>query len=253
MYEGTLYGNWEAIVTFQQMIVLCDADGIVDMTPQAIAARTSIPLEIIKKGIGILEAPDPYSRTPDQEGRRIELIDGHRPWGWHIVNHEKYKNLRDKDDIRDQNRVRQQRHRDRKKAEEDQVTDGNASSRGVTQRNARSRHTDTDTDTDTGKSKGARSALPALTPRPDWLPAAWEEYEVYRKGRKWTELARKKAIGQLEEWHRGGYDLAAIINASIANGWSGLFARREYLKTNGAASENPAIAAFLKRGTDARS
>ena len=143
MYEGTLYGHWQAIVTFQQMIVLADADGVVDMTPQAIAARTSIPLEIIQAGIKVLEAPDQYSRTPDEDGKRIELLDEHRPWGWHIVNHEKYKNLRDADEIRAQNRERQQRFRDKKKT----VTQRNAPSRSVTGGNGESRYTDTDTDT----------------------------------------------------------------------------------------------------------
>lgn len=153
MYDGTLYGHWQAIVTFQQMIVLADADGIIDMTPQAIAARTSVPLEIIQAGIKVLEAPDPYSRTPDEDGKRIELLDEHRPWGWHIVNHEKYKHLRDSDEIRAQNRERQQRFRDKKNG----VTPRNAASRSVTQGNTKSRHTDTDTKTDTRKAKTARA------------------------------------------------------------------------------------------------
>lgn len=135
MYEGTLYGHWEALVTFQQLIVLCDADGIVDMTPKAIAARTGIPLRIIKKGLTLLEAPDPHSRTPDQEGRRIELIDAHRPWGWHLVNHEKYQHMQDADTVRAQTRERVRRHREAKRA--------------VTAGNGPKRHTDTDTDTDT--------------------------------------------------------------------------------------------------------
>ena len=244
MYEGTLYGNWEAIVTFQQMIVLCDADGIVDMTPQAMAARTSIPLDIIRKGIAVLEAPDEYSRTPDQEGRRIELIDSHRPWGWHIVNHEKYSRLQDADTIRAQTRERVRKHRESKRS-------GNDEQHDVTDGNAQKRHTDTNTntDTDTKKRKGARSALPPLNPRPDWLPAAWDDYESHRKGPKWTELARQKAVEQLEAWHRSGYDLRAIINTSIANGWTGLFAKPEHMPRS---SVNPAIEAFVRGGSDAR-
>lgn len=113
MYDGSLYGNWEAIVTFQQMIVLCGPDGVVDMTPQALAARTSIPLDIIKKGIQALEAPDPDSRTPDLDGRRIERLDDHRPWGWRIVNYTRYRKLVDAETVREQNRARQQRKRDR--------------------------------------------------------------------------------------------------------------------------------------------
>ncbi len=50
MYDSTLAEDWRALVTFQQMIILCDADGMLDMTPQALSRRTSIPIEHIKSG-----------------------------------------------------------------------------------------------------------------------------------------------------------------------------------------------------------
>lgn len=118
IYDGSLYGNWQAIVTFQQMIVLCGPDGVVDMTPQALAARTSIPLEVIQAGIAVLEAPDQYSRTPDQGGRRIERLDAHRPWGWQIVNYLKYRRLVCAAEKReaDRRRVAERRHEERSRA-----------------------------------------------------------------------------------------------------------------------------------------
>lgn len=106
MYDGTLYGHWQAIVTFQQMIVLCDGDGLIDMTPQAIAARTSIPLEIIQKGVEVLEQPDPYTRTPGDDGRRIVRLDDHRPWGWRLVNHHVYRDMVAAEDKRRADRER---------------------------------------------------------------------------------------------------------------------------------------------------
>jgi len=135
IYDGTLAEDWRALITFQQFIVLCDADGMVDMTPQSISRRTGIPIEHIKAGIEVLEKEDKYSRTLNEDGKRIELIDDHRPWGWHIVNHEKYRGMRDADTIRAQTRERVRKHREKK--------------RGVTQSNAQKPHTDTDTDTDT--------------------------------------------------------------------------------------------------------
>lgn len=117
IYDGTLAEDWRALITFQQFIVLCDADGIVDMTPQSISRRTGIPIEHIIAGIEILEKTDKYSRTPDEDGKRIELIDSHRPWGWHIVNHEKYKMQNDADKMRAQTRERVKRHREKKKSE----------------------------------------------------------------------------------------------------------------------------------------
>ena len=53
---------------------LCDCNGVVDMTAEAIARRTNVPLEIIKEEIAILEAPDPASRNPAHDGRIIALF-----------------------------------------------------------------------------------------------------------------------------------------------------------------------------------
>jgi len=162
IYDGTLVEDWRALITFQQFIVLSDADGIVDMTPHAIARRTGIPIEHIKAGIEILEKEDKYSRTPKEEGRRIELIDGHRPWGWHIVNHEYYKGLQDADTIREQTRKRVKKHRLNRL----DVQENNASSVTVTEGNGKKRHTDTDTDTDTDtRSKHSGNNSDELPPR----------------------------------------------------------------------------------------
>ncbi len=106
MYDGSLFGNWEAIVTFQQMIVICDSGGIVDITPQALAARTSIPLKHIKNGIEFLEQPDKHSRSPTEDGRRLIRIDNERSWGWQIVNHSYYRQLSSRQDKREKDRGR---------------------------------------------------------------------------------------------------------------------------------------------------
>jgi hypothetical protein len=94
------------MIVFQQMIVLCDSQGVIDMTPPAISRRTNIPLDIIEAGIEYLEKPDPYSRSQKEEGRRIVLIDDSRKWGWRIVNHKYYRDLASKDDKREKDRIR---------------------------------------------------------------------------------------------------------------------------------------------------
>lgn len=103
MFDGSLRskGSWEALVTFQQMIILANKHGEVSMTAEAISFRTGIPLEIIAKGIAELSKPDPQSRTPDEEGRRIVLVDAHRDWGWRIVNYVHYRNLRNEEERRE--------------------------------------------------------------------------------------------------------------------------------------------------------
>lgn len=119
MYDGTLAtkGPWQALVTFQQLIVLADIEGIVDMTSDAIARRTTIPIEIIKVGITALEQSDSESRTPDMDGRRIARLSDNREWGWQIVNYEKYRKIRSADERREYMRDLMRKRRKDAKAE----------------------------------------------------------------------------------------------------------------------------------------
>ena len=101
MFRGSLHGQWEAIVTFTAMIALAEREGEVDMTAEALAATTSIPLDIILKGIASLEASDPNSRTPDHDGRRILRVSETRAWGWVITNYAHYRDFRSAEERRE--------------------------------------------------------------------------------------------------------------------------------------------------------
>jgi hypothetical protein len=91
MWGGSLYGHFEASAVFMVLLSLCDRDGTIDMTPEAIAGHTGWPLDLIRTGIAELAAPDPRSRTKGHEGRRILPLDEHRDWGWRITNYQKYR------------------------------------------------------------------------------------------------------------------------------------------------------------------
>lgn len=132
MYNGTLgtKGPWQALVTFQQMIILADRNGIVDMTPEVIAKRSTIPLDIILEGIKVLEQPDPGSRTPDEEGRRILRLNPARDWGWRITNHAHYRKIRSEEERREYMRNYQRERRDAARMTRD-VNPLNSTSTGV--------------------------------------------------------------------------------------------------------------------------
>jgi len=99
---------------FEDLFKLCDwRTGVVDMTRQAIARRLNIPLKIVSECIDRLESPDPASRDPAHQGRRLERLDEHRDWGWRILNWQKYDAIRNRADAV----VRVQRHREKKKDE----------------------------------------------------------------------------------------------------------------------------------------
>jgi hypothetical protein len=113
MFRGSLHGQWEAIVTFVCMITLADKEGEIDMTAEALAAVTSIPLDIIKRGIASLESPDPQSRTPDEDGRRLVRASEARDWGWRITNYQHYRMMRSAEERREYFR----QHKARRRAE----------------------------------------------------------------------------------------------------------------------------------------
>jgi len=113
MYDGTLasIGPWQALVTFQQFIVLADIEGNVDMTLDAIARRTTIPLDILTEGVAALTRPDAGSRSPDHEGRRLIPLSDTRDWGWKIVNYQHYRSIRSTEDRREYMRIYQSNRR----------------------------------------------------------------------------------------------------------------------------------------------
>ena len=113
MYHGSLatVGPWEALVTFQQLLILSDRLGTVDMTAEVISRISTVPLEIISKGIAALELPDPHSRNPNENGARIKRLSEHRDWGWQIVNHAHYRAIRSAEERRDYMRVKMRERR----------------------------------------------------------------------------------------------------------------------------------------------
>lgn len=116
LYQGTLRGCADEILVFTNLLAHADATGLVDKHWRSISEETGISVERVKTAIANLEAPDPESRSPEQEGRRIMPLDEHRAWGWHIVNYGKYRAIRNEDDRREQNRLAQQRWRDKQKS-----------------------------------------------------------------------------------------------------------------------------------------
>lgn len=103
IFDGSLYGKFEPTVTFIAMLALADEKGVVDMTPEAIAAKSGFPIAIIRQGLQELALPDPRSRTKTEEclGRRILPLDPDRDWGWLITNYVKYRQIRTAEERRE--------------------------------------------------------------------------------------------------------------------------------------------------------
>lgn len=94
------------------MLLLKDQFGIVNAAVPGLASHARVTVEECERALAVLAGPDPYSRTPTLEGRRIVPVEG---IGWRVVNHEKYRELHSKAERRDYKRKHEQARRERKR------------------------------------------------------------------------------------------------------------------------------------------
>lgn len=80
------------------MLMQANDDGVVDATPQSLARSFNMPLDQVTEGLARLCAPDPSSRSREEEGRR--LIPIRATYGWRIVNYIAYRNIQREEDRR---------------------------------------------------------------------------------------------------------------------------------------------------------
>ncbi len=92
------------------MLAIADKNGEVQASVPGLARVAGVPAEACRKAIEKFLSPDPDSRTLDEEGRRIEVIDG----GWSLLNHAKYRRMASIDEQKEKTAERQRRFRDRK-------------------------------------------------------------------------------------------------------------------------------------------
>jgi len=116
IFDSSIAEDWQVRHVFEDLLKLCDREGVIDRTPEAIARRANMPLEIVTRALAALEQPDPHSRSAEYEGRRIVRLHEHRNWGWRIVNYERYRAVASDDQRRSKNLEAVHRYRDQRRA-----------------------------------------------------------------------------------------------------------------------------------------
>ncbi len=81
----------ETRIVWITMLAMADKNGRVWASVPGLANRAQVSLSDAQKALKKFLSPDEHSRTKDHEGRRIEPIDG----GWRLLNHAKYRAVRD--------------------------------------------------------------------------------------------------------------------------------------------------------------
>lgn len=114
VFEDSLRGDPDALCVFINLLLSTDADGMVEKTPEVIAAEIGIRPERVITTLMRLESPDPDAMFGDDDGRRIiGSANMYTPWRWQIIDniYEEFET----EARREQNRRRQQRFRERQK------------------------------------------------------------------------------------------------------------------------------------------
>lgn len=102
----------------------CKENGISPISPVFISSVTKKTIEEVMRCIGILESPDPISRSTAEGGRRIRRVDG----GYFLINYKKYREFTYSSSPK---ALKQRRYREKLK----KVTDSNALPSKVTDGN----------------------------------------------------------------------------------------------------------------------
>ena len=89
--ESTIWGEPAGTrLVWITFLAKCNKHGEVFGSVPGFARLSNVTIDECEQAIATLLAPDKWSRTPDNEGRRIETIDG----GWRILNHAKFDAIR---------------------------------------------------------------------------------------------------------------------------------------------------------------
>jgi hypothetical protein len=90
------------------MLAMSDRHGLVFGSVPGLAHRARVTPEECRDALETLMAPDPDSRTPDNEGRRVAQVDG----GWELLNYSKYRAIQDAETVRESKRLYMRRERE---------------------------------------------------------------------------------------------------------------------------------------------
>lgn len=113
-FTGSMFGAGEHVhAVWAWCIANASRDGFVEINVTAIAAFIGTTDERVEDALAYLQAPDPRSRTPKEDGRRLAHEGGFQ---FRIVNHATYRAMKDDNERRAYFRQKQRESRARRKA-----------------------------------------------------------------------------------------------------------------------------------------
>jgi len=109
MYRGSLYGSgFGVFAVWGWVIANCDQKGHIEINPRELASVLGGSRGEVEEALRFLESPDPESRTPDEDGRRL-MREGQ--YLYRVVNFPKYRAILDEEARKEYQRRWDREHR----------------------------------------------------------------------------------------------------------------------------------------------
>jgi hypothetical protein len=195
MYTGSMVGMGTDVFAVWGYVIAHVRDGVVELNPRLLAGIFGSTREAMVKALSDLCAPDPESRNPDQEGRRLIH---EQAYMYRVVSAEKYLELMRSMNAKDSNAERQAKYRANHPVTPSNgpVTPRNAPSREVTQSESESEsESEGDGDREPRRRGRAKPRSPEL-PLPDGF-CLTAQMGAYAKSKGWLP---EKIIHEFERF-----------------------------------------------------
>lgn len=213
------------------MLAMADHAGRVWSSVPGLANRARVPIEAAEEALQTFMSPDPYSRTAEYEGRRIEPIDG----GWRLLNHAKYRAIRDEESIKESKRryINERRAAEREEAEKAATVEKSRTVSNAVDRGRANAEADTEAEADTKKQK------PKTAPDGVLFPGVSEQvirdFKALRNKLN-APVTETAMAGIRREAEKAGLSLEQVMAMCCERGWRGF--KAEWVQ--GTAKNEPA-------------
>lgn len=184
------------------MLAMADQFGVVEASVPGLSDMARVTVAECREALDELQQPDPDSRSSEQEGRRIEKVEG----GWRLINHGKYREKMSRDERREYQRLYQRSYRKQNvNSDSDKLTKFD-----IQKQKQKQNRTETPVRTEVPS--------PAAPPTPDAFTAFWSAYpkkagkaaalKVWKRLRPSESLseaivAAVATAGQSRQWREG--------------------------------------------------
>ena len=206
--ESTVWCEPDQVrIVWIAMLAMADRNGRVWASIPGLANRARVPVEAARMAIERFLAPDPDSRTPDYEGRRIEAIDG----GWRLLNHEKYRQIRDEESVKESKRRYINERRASERVEKSRTVSNTVDSGRD--------NAEADTDAEAVKTKRTRKRVTSLPP--DFTIS--EAVKAWAAEKGFTRLPER--LEHFKNWATAKASTYADWDAAFRNAISGDWAK----------------------------